>query len=226
MTNSTNWNLYHQKDQVFSGFTRPMLFGRFLAMLERYSAPRPSLAELGGAGSRVFEQVCLRLQPREYHVIDNDQDGLDRLRLRVSGGTGVKCWKRDILKLDLPLQLDTVFSLGLIEHFDEEGTREAIQAHLRLLKPGGIAIISFPTPTVVYRAARGIACVTGKWIFHDERALWPQEVQAAIDGQAEWLDSELVRPILLTRTLTAIRKCGANRGAVSREALRYEAAAS
>jgi SAM-dependent methyltransferase len=209
MTNATDWDLYYRNSPWASRFTRPVLFGRLLALLQRYSVPNPSLAELGGAGSGVFNQVRLRLRPREYHVIDNNQYGLEQLRRRVGEQPGLTLWNRSVLKLDLPLELDTVFSLGLIEHFDEEGTREAIMAHLRLLKPGGIAIISFPTPTYLYRAARGIAEVTGKWIFHDERALWPDEVKKAINGQADWLHGELVWPIVFTQTLAAIRKRGA-----------------
>jgi SAM-dependent methyltransferase len=209
MTNVTDWDLYYRTSPVTARFSRPILFRRFLATLQRYSVANPSLAELGGAGSHVFDEVRHRLGPREYHVIDNNQYGLDLLSRRVRGDPNVSFWNRSVLRLDLPLELDTVFSLGLIEHFDEEGTREAILAHLRLLKPGGIAIISFPTPTLLYRAARGIAKVAGKWIFHDERPLWPDEVRAVIDGQADWLHGELVWPIMLTQTLAAIRKRGA-----------------
>ncbi len=210
MTEATDWNLYYRKSPVTAHLTRPILFGRVLALMQRYSLPNPTLAELGGAGSRVLDQVLHTLEPREYHVIDNNQYGLDQLQNRIHDDPRVKFWNRSVLKLDLPLQLDTVFSLGLIEHFDEEGTREAVQAHLRLLKPGGIAIISFPTPTLLYRATRGVAEVTGQWIFHDERPLWPVEVKAAINGDADWVEDKLVWPIMLTQTLSVIRKRGAN----------------
>ena len=210
MTNATDWDLYYRKSPWASRLTRPILFGRLLALLQRYSVANPSLAELGGAGSGVFDQVRLRLRPREYHVIDNNQYGLDQLQSRVRDDASVKFWNRSVLKLDLPLQLDTVFSLGLIEHFDEEGTREAVRAHLRLLKPGGVAIISFPTPTLLYRATRGLSEITGQWIFHDERPLWPGEVKAAVNGYADWVEDKLVWPIMLTQTLSVIRKHGAN----------------
>lgn len=206
MTDATDWDLYYRKTPVTARLTRPILFGRVLAMLQRYSVPNPLLAELGGAGSQMFDQVLHLLEPREYHVIDNNQYGLDQLQSRVGDDARVRFWNRNVLKLGVPMELDTVFSLGLIEHFDEEGTREAVLAHLRLVKPGGIAIISFPTPTWLYRATRGIAEFTGKWIFHDERALWPDEVKAAIDGHAEWVRDELVWPIMLTQTLAVIRK--------------------
>ncbi len=75
----------------------------------------------------------------------------------------------DVLRLgDLGFQADVVFSIGLIEHFDPAGTRQAIEAHFALLKPGGYAIISYPTPTWLYRAARTLTEAAGLWKFHDE----------------------------------------------------------
>ena len=67
--------------------------------------------------------------------------------------------------MDLGLKVDAVFSVGLIEHFDRSGTREAVLAHLRLLDDGGVAIISYPTPTLLYRAARSVTEVWACGIF-------------------------------------------------------------
>jgi 2-polyprenyl-3-methyl-5-hydroxy-6-metoxy-1,4-benzoquinol methylase len=64
---------------------------------------------------------------------------------------------------------DVVFSVGLIEHFDQSGTNAMIRAHFKALKPAGCAIISFPTPTWLYRAAPRLAETLGLWKFPDER---------------------------------------------------------
>ena len=201
---ATDWNTYYRKDPAPSHFTRPIIERRFISAFKKYSVQNPVIAELGGAGSRVFDSVERNLAPSAYHAIDTNQYGLDLLRQRV--GNRVIVHNQDVLNLNLNIQVDTVFSLGLIEHFDTGGTRTVILSHFRILKPGGIAIISFPTPTFLYKATRRAAELTGQWIFHDERPLWTAEVLAAVGDIGELLHETLIWPIFLTQTLLVIRK--------------------
>jgi SAM-dependent methyltransferase len=205
MTRATDWDLYYSKSPAASRFTRPLIQRTFIKAFERYSAPHPVVAELGGAGSRVLPAVIRHIAPSQYHIIDSNEYGLNLLRDRPDLES-VYLHHQDVLNLDLPIQVDTVFSLGLIEHFDIDGTKRAILAHFRILKQGGIAIISFPTPTFLYRGTRTIAELAGKWIFHDERPLWTSEVRKAIDGQGTILMETLIWPIFLTQTLLVIKK--------------------
>lgn len=201
---ATDWNAYYEKRPGLARFTRRVTERALIDCLQRYSVPRPVLAELGGAASCVFDAIRERLVPREYHVVDNNELGLRLLTQRV--GEQAIVHKGNVLELDLALQVDTVVSLGLIEHFDVEGTRKVLMAHLRLLKPNGIAVISFPTPTLLYRTTRAVAELAGKWIFHDERPLWTKEVAAAVADHGEVLHERLVWPIFLTQTMLVIRK--------------------
>ena len=116
---------------------------------------------------------------------------------------------RTFLKIDLPLAADLVFSVGLIEHFDREGTRQAVAAHFDLLKPGGIAVIGFPTPTPLYRLAWMAAELAGAWILHDERPLRLDEVAAAAGPHARLLSHRILWPIVFTQCLAVWRKHGA-----------------
>jgi SAM-dependent methyltransferase len=202
---ATDWDRYYQASAFTSRFTRPITTKRLLSTFQRYSKPEPIIVELGGANSCVFDAVVGTMRPTEYHVVDNNRYGLDLLRQRVTR-SGVFLHCASVLELDLTLQADVVFSIGLIEHFDEVGTRKAIHAHFRLLKSGGIAIITFPTPTFLYRATRGLAELTRQWAFHDERPLQPVEVVSAVQGQGEVLHRHLIWPIFLTQTIMVIRK--------------------
>ena len=94
---------------------------------------------------------------------------------------------------------DVVFSFGLIEHFGPADTREAALAHYRLLRPGGILIISFPTPMLLYRAARALFELMGAWKFSDERALSRWEVRATIEEEATVLLEKTMWPFILTQ---------------------------
>jgi len=65
------------------------------------------------------------------------------------------------------------FGLSLLP--DEcQGT--AVQAHLDAAKLGGYILITFPTPTLLYRIIRKAAEILGVWKFHDERPLKAAEV--------------------------------------------------
>ena len=201
----TDWDRYYQSTSFFSRFTRPAICSALVRALQRYSAPHPSIAELGGAGSCALETVRRVIQPSVYHVIDANELGLELLAGKAGDGN-LRLHRQDILNLDLDLQLDTVFSLGLIEHFDIEGTRQAVRSHLKLLKPGGIAVVTFPTPTVRYRMTRGAIQLVGKWVFHDERPLRVPEVNAAVGELGRVLDHWLIWNIPLTQRLIVIQK--------------------
>ena len=62
--------------------------------------------------------------------MDNNEFGLNLLS-GAAIGSNLFLHPADVLNLNLDLQADTVFSLGLIEHFDVAGTRHAIDSHLQ-----------------------------------------------------------------------------------------------
>lgn len=167
--------------------------------MHRHVRPRPVVVELGGANSCFFDLIRAQLRPREYHLVDTNRLGLDRFRQRHGNLENVFLHQADVLSLNLPIDADLVFSVGLIEHFDPPGTREAVRAHFRLLKPGGIALITFPTPTWLYRLTRRLAEACRAWIFHDERPLGLDEVDRAAAGCGTVLEQRLVWPIFLTQ---------------------------
>ena len=201
----TNWDRYYQSTSFFSRFTRPAICAALVRALKRYSVPNPSIGELGGAGSCALETVCRIIKPSVYHVIDSNQTGLELLASKIHH-YNLHLHRQNILSLDLDLQLDTVFSLGLIEHFDLDGTRQAIQSHLKLIRPGGIAVVTFPTPTLRYRMTRRAIELAGKWAFPDERPLQLPEISSAVSGLGRVLDHWLIWKIPLTQRLVVIRK--------------------
>jgi hypothetical protein len=201
----TDWDQYYRSTSFFSRFTRPAICGALVRALRQYSTAHPSIAELGGAGSCALETVRRVIKPSVYHVIDANELGLELLATKTGDGN-LRLHRQNILNLDLDLQVDTVFSLGLIEHFDVDGTRQAVRSHLKLLKQGGIAVVTFPTPTLRYRMTRGAIQLAGKWVFHDERPLRAPEVTAAVGELGRVLDHWLIWNIPLTQRLMVIQK--------------------
>lgn len=205
MHKATDWTRYYKQSPGLSRLTRPITTRYLIQALHRYSVPRPVLAELGGAGSCVMRSVFREIAPSAYHVVDSNEYGLELLRQQAEEYPLV-LHHRDVRTLNLETSFDVVFSIGLIEHFDSEGTRQAVLSHLRLLKSGGVAIISFPTPTVLYRATRRLAELFGAWKFPDERPLRTTELQAAVGNAAELLNERLIWPIVLTQAIVVFRK--------------------
>jgi SAM-dependent methyltransferase len=168
-----------------------------------------SIIEIGGANSCFVDRILSELRPSSYHVIDTSRYGLELLRARSDLPGEVMIHEQDVLNLSVPLQADVVFSVGLIEHFDVPDTRKAILAHFDLLKPGGYAILSFPTPTFLYRATRRALELAGFWKFPDERPLERAEVSAAVGNAGQVVREKVLWPLMLTQRLMLFRKAEA-----------------
>ncbi len=204
---ATDWNRYYTETPFTARITRRYTAAVLVSALKRFAGGKVrTVVELGGGNSCFFDDVCRILHPDAYHVVDTSECGLELLRRRVGYDPRLRLHRQDVMALNLDVKADAVFSVGLIEHFDREGTRKAIESHLRLLRPGGLALISAPTPTWLYRAARGICEALGFWRFPDERPLSAGEIRAAVSGHGELVFEKVLWPLVFTQRLMVIRK--------------------
>ncbi len=204
----TDWNRYYRKPFKAAGLTRRYTARRLKIAIENHvTVSKPRIAELGGGNSAFFELINAILAPVFYGIIDNNRLGLASFSERVGSTPNVRLVEADILSgHKLPAELDFVYSIGLIEHFNTQDTARMLLAHFEMLRPGGIAVITFPTPTRLYRVTRSLAERTGNWIFHDERPLEFEEVRRSIGPYASILHEEIIWPIFLTQGLVVAQK--------------------
>jgi len=206
---ATDWDAYYRRPGKLARLTRQITTKRLLACLRRYgrdggSLERARIVELGGGNSCFYGAVRAHLAPAVYEVVDNNRTGLDLLRERESEGA-LRVHDRDVLTLDAwTPPADVCFSVGLIEHFDREGTRAAIRAHFGVVRPGGLVVLFFPTPTWLYRAARGVIEAIGMWEFPDERPLPIDEVVAEASRYGRVIDTSINWPIVLTQAIVVV----------------------
>jgi putative flippase GtrA len=206
---ATDWDRYYKSVPWTARLTRKYTQSVLLSAIRRFTATGDlgTIVELGGANSCFIEAILADLNPRYYHVIDSNDYGLALLRERMGSRKDVLVHSGNVLRLpDLNAQASVVFSIGLVEHFDRAGTREAIRSHFALLQSGGCAIISFPTPTWLYVITRLVAQLLGIWQFPDERPLRRDEV---LDNVGEWGEivfEKILWPLVLTQHLMVIRK--------------------
>jgi 2-polyprenyl-3-methyl-5-hydroxy-6-metoxy-1,4-benzoquinol methylase len=120
-----------------------------LRLLKRYLRPGIRYIEVGCAPGKILSWVG-----REIGVpvcgIDYSPTGAEMARW-LCGGLGIKADIRcedAMLTTFAPAEFDLVFSCGLIEHFEDPS--EMVAAHLRLVAPGGTALIAIPNYSGLY----------------------------------------------------------------------------
>lgn len=149
LTDEAFWDAYWQRlslptavDETTAGqYQREILrvFKRFVPEGRGLRA-----VELGGAPGGYLAYVS-RTFGHEAHAIDNSAVGCRKLAenfrlLQIP----VSVYCRDVLEADLSdlPRYDLVYSLGLIEHFNDP--IPMIRKHVELAKPGGLIVIGLP----------------------------------------------------------------------------------
>jgi putative flippase GtrA len=208
---ATDWDTYYTNVPATARITRKYTTAMLLDAIRRHAAPAAadasfSILEIGGANSCFIESILAETGCAHYDVVDTNHYGLELLQNRMGDRGIVHLHEVSVLGLKMDRTADVVFSVGLVEHFDPPRTREAVLAHFEVLRPGGTAIITFPTPTLLYRITRGFLEMIGMWKFPDERPLKPPEVIAAIRGRADILIQKTLWPLMLTQYMIVARK--------------------
>jgi phospholipid N-methyltransferase len=203
----TDWNSYYARPYKAAPLTRRYTGSVLVDHIREHGGSGANILELGGANSCFIDNILTEVGPARYDVIDSNRLGLDLLKSRYPNDARVKVQQGDVLTAS-PEEgtYDIVFSVGLIEHFSPADTARAIQTHFNHLHAGGTAIITFPTPTWLYRCVRAFAEATNNWIFHDERPLQLQEFQRAVAGLGQIESARIMWPLVLTQYCVVTHK--------------------
>ncbi len=129
-----------------SGLAKSIL--EFIHTVLRIRPPKAVL-EIGGAPGGYLAHFVEEYES-EIHSLDYSSKGCsetcENFRLL---GYPVHVHEKDIFAIGEGWhEFDVVYSLGLIEHFAD--TRGIVEAHLRLLRPGGVLILGVPHFVRVY----------------------------------------------------------------------------
>lgn len=198
--NKTDWTGYYERPFWASRFTRALTTRLILRLLRRNGC-RTGLAvcELGGGNSCFYDSFNQSLAVSRYTIVDSNQRGLDFFRnFHTVANADLHC--RNLLEsgvADLPA--DLVFSVGLIEHFTGSQQRLIVERHFEAVRAGGLVLITFPTPTFLYRFSRRVAELLGIWKFPDEV---PMTVDQAIEVCGQYghiLERGILRSTIFTQ---------------------------
>ena len=213
---ATDWDRYYKNVVPTARLTRKYTTKVLLDAMTRFAAPAEgrtelSIIEIGGANSCFLDSILAGVGCRQYDIVDTNAYGLSLLEPRTRADNRVRLHQKSVLGLEMEEAADIVFSVGLVEHFDRARTREALLSHFDVLRPGGAAIITFPTPTLLYRVTRGLAEMIGVWQFPDERPLKAPEVLDTVRARGEVLQLKTLWPLILTQGMVVVRKRGEGR---------------
>ncbi|HEY1360257.1 MAG TPA: class I SAM-dependent methyltransferase [Thermoleophilaceae bacterium] len=102
-----------------------------------------SALEIGGAPGRYLAYVHRRLG-YSAKALEYSRVGYELIKRNLELlGVEAQAWHGDMFDPAIEIEpSDVVYSLGLIEHFDDPAA--VAEAHLRFLKPGGILVIGAP----------------------------------------------------------------------------------
>lgn len=204
---STDWDMYYRSPLLQAQLARRITLKLLTSILSRYvdNDEIESICELGGANSCLYESLKNTYPNAQYTIVDNNRYGIELTRERFASHKGLSVQCQDILDSFHPPQADLVISLGLIEHFDQEETKRAIEEHFKAVKPGGLVLITYPTPTWLYCVVRGLSEFLGLWIFHDERPLLFPEVRRTLLQHGKIIHYSINWWIFLTQGIVLVR---------------------
>ena len=216
---ATDWDAYYKRPAAPAQLTRRISAARIVKTLRpALSQPGVTICELGGANSCFIDDFLALPSLAAYHIIDNKRYGLELVRNRLHSQSRVSTELADVMAMQ-PREkaFDVVYSVGLIEHFDRDGTARCIETHFDLCRPGGTVLITFPPPTLPYRAIRSAAESLRIWAFPDERPLGFDEVVKSCARHGEVLHQSINWWIGLTQGYVLTRKSATRAGATEQD---------
>lgn len=209
---TTDWKAYYKNRTVIQnvqpGCVPKIFFLFFVQTVWAESAEVKKIIELGGGNSALYTYIRKFFPHARIILIDKEEFNEVSFREQSSNDTQLECNVEDILTQQPKgsASADLVFSIGLIEHFSRKDTAVMIKRHFEHCRPGGMVLISFPTPTFRYRVVRSLMENFNLWLFHDERPLQILEVASEMNRYGTKIDERLDSRMGLTQKIFLYKK--------------------
>lgn len=150
-------------------------------LVERHVGALEGLRVIEVGGGRATNGLLYAQRGALVTVLDQSAVALRQAESRfATHDVPIETVEADVFALpgDLRGSFDVSMSFGLCEHFLGERRRGVIAAHLELLRPGGLALISVPNRlSPIYRAWMATAKLRGRWILGTEVPFSGREMQ-------------------------------------------------
>lgn len=147
LTEKQHWDDYWSKFELPVEIKKSegnLLLNEELNIFDKYLTQKPlSILEIGGAPGQYLVYMHKNFG-YQVHCLDYSEIGCEKTKENFKLlNIPVKVYQQDIFSENLGIpQFDVVYSMGLIEHFDD--VSQVVKKHLCLLKPGGILMLGLP----------------------------------------------------------------------------------
>lgn len=218
----TDWDKYYVKPVATAGWSRRIMENELVRLIGGLAPSREPLRvlELGGGNSCFLPRLMAEFKIDPFTILDSSPEGIRLARERFDPlfAPRVRYAEADAFTAELEGRFDVVFSVGLIEHFDDDRTEQLVGLHRRWVADDGVVLIAVPTPTVLYRSIRSIWELLGLWRFPDERPIPRAELVQRMRRQGlevkseRTLWSQLVTQAVVAGAPSGVSAAGATRG--------------
>jgi 2-polyprenyl-3-methyl-5-hydroxy-6-metoxy-1,4-benzoquinol methylase len=148
-------------------------------LIVKYVRPGDNYLEIGCAPGKLLAWVASVLKA-EVTGLDYSTSGITKCQILFDTlGIKANLHHDDLFNHRLALNsFDIVTSFGVVEHFDN--ARLAVQRHLDLVKPGGVALITVPNYTGIYGALQS-RCDAANLAMHNLDIMTPAALTGLVD---------------------------------------------
>ena len=154
-----------------------------------------------GCGAGILSEA-LAERGLDVTALDTDFFALDEVRRLVDFSPAIRFVNLDLEKAGLPAEsFDAVLTLDVLEHVPDPA--ECLEMLFRVLRPGGVVVISGPTENFLYRIGRSLAGRQFHGHYH-KRGI--REVEKAAESIADRVYTASIPLCLTLFRITVFRK--------------------
>lgn len=208
----TDWTAYYEKKKSwFSTHSQKYTLRILLDVIDSYFNKNDiiRIVELGGGNSCFAKDICRMKKINTYDIIDNNKFAVklfNHMSLDTKHHLGLLHDLLNVKDTGESKIYDFVYSVGLIEHFRGKEIEKIVGQHFKHCKKGGIVLITFPTPTLIYRFIRKCMELIKVWQFYDEEPIRYREIEKIFEKYGTVRKHFLNKKLPLTQMVVIIEK--------------------
>lgn len=138
----TDWTEYYKKPKSrWSTFTQKFTLEYLINRMREIGVNGNwEICECGGGNSCFAQDLIDEFRIGTYDIIDKCELGVEKARNKLINSKSYCLDLTEKIESDLYGRYDLVYSIGLIEHFDDDNRRKVIENHFALCKRGGLCL--------------------------------------------------------------------------------------
>lgn len=201
----TDWKKYYSKKPIkIITKKRNNNICFILNVLKNNSFFGGNVLEYGGGNSMVAEAISNSFDVRKFTIVDSNKYGIELLKNRNIDNLNARC--ESIFEYKDEKIYDLIYSIGLIEHFQENDLIKCIKEHFRYVKDGGYVLITFPVKCFRYMFIRTVMEVFNLWRYTDEVPLNNKKIGDILKDYGDVIVNEVNSKLILPQAIILVKK--------------------